>query len=92
MAGDIKLSVAPLSIRASISEMRDEDRRFTGAQMEQFQKTKAAWGKRALNMAIYFEPSKNLSLLHSSLQSTVCANPLKVVQCVQLSLGCCYLC
>jgi hypothetical protein len=34
MAGDMKLSVAPLSIRASISEVRDEDWRFTGAQME----------------------------------------------------------
>jgi hypothetical protein len=33
-AGDIKLSVAPLSMRASISETRDEDLRFTGAQME----------------------------------------------------------
>jgi hypothetical protein len=30
-AGDIKLSVVPLSIRASISEIRDEDWRFTGA-------------------------------------------------------------
>jgi hypothetical protein len=34
MAGDIKLSVAPLSMRASISKTRDEDLRFMGAQME----------------------------------------------------------
>jgi hypothetical protein len=33
-AGDIKLSVVPLSIRALISETREKDQRFTGAQME----------------------------------------------------------
>jgi hypothetical protein len=31
MAGDMKLSVVPLSMRASISEVRDVDQRFTGA-------------------------------------------------------------
>jgi hypothetical protein len=34
MAGDMKLSVAPLSMRALISEVRDADQRFTGARME----------------------------------------------------------
>jgi hypothetical protein len=34
MANNIKLSVAPLSIRASISETKKEVWRFTEAQME----------------------------------------------------------
>jgi hypothetical protein len=90
--GDIKLSVAPLSMRALISEVRDADLRFTGARMERFQETNAAWGKRALSMAVYFEPSKNLSPLRSSSRSTALVDPLKVVQCARLSLGLRHLC
>jgi hypothetical protein len=87
MASNIKLFVMPLFIRVLIPEMRDEDQRFTGAQMEQFCEMKAAWRKRALSMAVYHKPSKNLFLLHSSLQSTGCVGPLKVRQCIWLSLG-----
>ena len=60
--------------------------------MEQVQETKVAWGKRAFSMAIYFEPSKNLSPWCLFLRSIAHIDPLKVVQCVRLSLGLCHLC
>jgi len=65
--GEMKLSVAPLSIRASTSEIRDRDRRLTGMWTDRLFERNVACGNTALSMAKYCGLSKNVFLNHSSL-------------------------
>src|SRR6267154_4236248 len=90
-AGDIKLSVAPLSTRASTSEIMDEDRRLIGAQMDRSLGIKMAWGNRARSMAVCFGPSKNLSPCHSSLEPIVRVGLQRAGPCEWLGMKHCRL-
>src|SRR6267154_5252691 len=90
-AGDIKLSVAPLSTRASTSEIMDEDRRLIGARMDRSLGIKTAWGNRARSMAACFGPSKNLSPCHSSLEPIIRVGLRRAGPCKQLEMRHCHL-
>ena len=69
IVGEIKLSVAPLSIRASTSEINDRDQRLTGIWTDRLFALvvrNVACGNRALSMAKYCGPFKNGFLCRSS--------------------------
>ena len=65
--GEMKLSVAPLSIRASTSEIKDRDRRLTGMWTDRLFERNVACGNTALSMAKYCGLSKNVFPIRSSL-------------------------
>src|SRR6266576_1601038 len=71
MSGDMKLSVAPLLIRVSTSDINYTDQRLTEVWMEEFLGARMASGNMALSIATCCGPSENLFPCHAFLRPIV---------------------
>src|SRR6266576_186608 len=91
MSGDMKLSIAPLSTRASTSDINCTDLRLMEVCMEEFLESKMASENTALSIATCCEPTENLFLGSAFLQPIALSVSWRVWQCRRLGIQCIHL-